>query len=974
MHRASLLCVLVSSNLLAAIWPLDHLRFEENLGQAGKQARFIARGTSDVELGPPDAFMTFGALRMRLLRANAVSPLGVNAIAGVTNYFRSANRRQWLAGVRSFEQVRYGSLYPGVDAVFHGAGGRLEYDFQIAAFADPSPIEFAVDRGVRLSVESDGDLTIDDGSVRSVWRKPGAFQPVDGKRRQVACSFRVEGQSVAFRLGSYDRSRPLVIDPTLVYSSYIGGSANDVARGVAVDGSGNIYVAGVTASKNLPVSSTALQKTFAGLTYQQYDGDAFVAKFTSSGSLVYLTYLGGSANDVALALAVDATGNAYVAGHTNSTDFPTTPGALQTKYAGGGGGNIINPGGDTFVAKLNSSGSQLVYSTYLGGSKDEYCTAMAIDSSGNVYVAGSTLSTDFPVTTGAYQTANKGFGGQPAAFGGTPGFFFGDAYVAKINPQGNHLVFATLLGGSLDELCLALAVDPGGNVWIGGSTLSNDFPVTSNAVQKSYKGAAPTSISPDLRMGDAFLAEFSSTGTTLKYATYLGGSQDEIITALATDASGAVYATGSTNSSDFPVTAGALQTKYGGPSALAPNSVIAAGDAFVTKFDATGAIVWSTYLGGVGNDEGRAIAVDASGAIWVAGGTLSSNFPVSSDALQPKYAGTGGATVPVGDGFLARLNAQGNGLMYSSYFGGKQDDTIVALAVPDPSHVYVAGSTLSTDLAVTRGAFQSALGGSDTTGDFPADAPGDGFFAEFQFLVPVTLNAVSSAASYAGGGVAPGEMIDLFGTNMGPQGSVLGTVLDPSTNRLSTNLGGASVLFDGNPAPLIAVTNLQVSAMVPYEVAGKTSTQIEVEYNGIQSAPLTVPVQNAIPGLFSVDFSGKGQAAALNQDGSYNSASKPAAVGSVVVLFGTGDGQTNPAGVSGAISQGSPPRPLLSVTATVAGLPAAIDYAGEAPLEVAGFFQINLHVPNGTSPGPQPVVVNFGTASTQPGLTIYVGQ
>ncbi|HLE56590.1 MAG TPA: SBBP repeat-containing protein, partial [Rhodothermia bacterium] len=525
---------------------------------------------------------------------------GLDALPGKSNYFRGSDPRKWQTNVPNYSRVRYEDLYPGIDLVYYGNEGRLEYDFVVAPGADPHTIRFAVENGnskneIRTTkIDANGDLVIatDGGEVR--FHKPVVYQEKSavgswqsaGRSSQ---AFVVGGSSnhksqfthhklvdgrfvllaqdqVGFEVGDYDRSRALVIDPVLTYSTYLGGANGDIGYGVAVDAGGNAYVTGSTGSTDFP-TATPLQTATGG------DFDIFVAKVNPTGTaLVYSTYLGGGGFDRGAAIAVDASGNAYLTGVTTSGNFPTTTGAFQTTFGGGTCGTTACP--DAFVTKLNPDGSALVYSTYLGGSDSDAGQGIALDDSGNAYVTGSTLSTIFPTATPVQATGS----------GGT------DAFVTKVNPDGTGLVYSTYLGGTDGDFGQAIAVNAAGSAYVTGYTFSTNLP-TANPHQATNAGSA-----------DVFVAELDAAGSALVFSTYLGGAGVDRAFALALDESGDVFITGNTVSFlDFPVTAGAYQTTFGGGTCGAtPCS-----DAFVAELDLTGSLLpYSTFLGGSKNDSG----------------------------------------------------------------------------------------------------------------------------------------------------------------------------------------------------------------------------------------------------------------------------------------------------------------------------------------------------------------------------------
>jgi hypothetical protein len=426
-------------------------------------------------------------------------------------------------------------------------------------------------------------------------------------------------------------------------------------------------------------------------------GNAFVAELNPEGSaLAYSTYLGGSVSDVAEAIAVDSFGNAYVTGQTLSSDFPITPGAFQTACKDCSGG------GSSFVTKLNASGSALVYSTFLGGSSGEVGSGIAVDFSGDAYVAGGTSSRDFPITPGAFQTT---------CGGGSNNCGYGDAFVTQLNSTGSALVYSTYLGGSLIDDANSITTDASGNAYVTGETDSADFPITAGVFQPSLAGNY-----------DSFVTELNSAGSALIYSTYLGGSGTDLAYGIALDTSGDAYVTGETNSVNFPTTAGAFQTNCGGGCTTS--------DAFVSKLSTTGStLLYSTYVGGSGYDEAHSVALDVSGNAYVSGWTFSSDFPTTPGAFDPICKACANLT---NDGFFSELRSDGSTLLYSTYLGGSGynnsftvGDWAYGIAVDPAGGAYVAGRTSSTDFPVTPGAFQGTCGGGCAQG-----AP-DAFITKF---------------------------------------------------------------------------------------------------------------------------------------------------------------------------------------------------------------------------------------------------
>jgi hypothetical protein len=498
-----------------------------------------------------------------------------------------------------------------------------------------------------------------------VLHKPVAYQEKDGKREIVAAAFQVKsGNKVGLNLGAYDRGQELVIDPSLSYSTYLGGTAEDDAYAIAIDGTGNAYVTGQTKSTDFPTVTGAYHATNAG------SFDVFVSKIAANGSsLVYSTYIGGSGNDSGNAIAVDGSGNTYVAGGTSSTDFPTH-GAFQSTF---GGGTV-----DAFVLELASSGGSLIFSTYLGGTGDDVANGVAVDTTG-VYVVGLAGS-NFPLL-GAFQGTLNGSS---------------NGFVTKLNTSGSSLAYSTYLGGP-NDFAAAVAVNSG-NAYVTGATSTPTFPTTTGVVQPAC-GSEGTC---NGGLQDAFVTVFNSSGAALVYSTFLGGEKNDQGLDIAVDSSGDAYVTGLTQSSLFPLKS-ALQGTFGGGTQ----------DAFVTELNPTGtALVYSTFLGGSLDDAGSGIAVDGSKNAYVTGQTTSTNFPMAS-ATQ----GTPGG---LADAFVTEISASGS-LVFSTYLGGELNDNtnasnplnpVGAVAVDSAgSNIYVAGNTASTHFPIITGSLQTTLGG-----------------------------------------------------------------------------------------------------------------------------------------------------------------------------------------------------------------------------------------------------------------------
>jgi hypothetical protein len=656
-NRTLLLAFILNRALFAVTPEPDAvpLFFVPNRGQAAPKVRFMVKGSGlTAHFLPGEIELRVGGVKvtMRFEGANPKHRVeGDGRLPGHAN-FLAGSETNWRVNLPLYGSVVYRELYPGIDMEYGGAGRNLKSEFLVAAGAAPSQIRVRYLGAGSPSVDADGSLVVPVAGIALRERAPLVYQERSGVKEFIAGKFLVRGDgTVGFRLGEYDRTLPLRIDPVLSYSTLLGGSGFDSAMALAVDSSGSAYVAGFTDSLNFPATNPV----------QSFNGggnDVFVAKLSPGGNaLVYCTYLGGAGDDRASAIAVDAQGSAYIAGSTSSQNFPVRS-ALQPRLAGYR---------NAFVAKLSPAGNSLVYSTYLGGNASDAANGIAVDASGSAYVVGDTTSFSFPST--GFQ---RGIHGVQ------------DAFVAKLSADGSRLAYSTYLGGSSEDHGAAIAVDGGGAVYVTGATSSTDFPVL-NATQR-YNGGGQ----------DAFVARLSADGNYLLFSTYLGGSggtvgYPEIGQAIALDTNGNAYVTGVTSSPDFPLS-GALQTVRKG-----------AWDAFVTKLNPSGAMVYSTYLGGSGVDVGNGIAVDDLGAAYIAGYTISTDLPVSN-ALQSVNAGDY-------DAFLARLSPAGDVVQYLSYLGGNGSDSATAVALDPIADVYVAGFTLSTNFPL-RNAFQTSNGGN----------------------------------------------------------------------------------------------------------------------------------------------------------------------------------------------------------------------------------------------------------------------
>jgi hypothetical protein len=695
------------------------LTFEINQGQTDDRVDFLARGpnynifltATEAVFALPRASTKSGqramseqrpVMRMQLV-GSAADPAvqGVDALPGKVNYFRGKDAASWQTKVPTYQRVKYSAVYPGVDLVYYGQSQQLEYDFIVAPGADPSTIKLGFAGVEQTTVDAQGDLVLKTTGGPLRFQKPVIFQMSDSGRRHP-----IEGgyvhrspHEIGFRVGAYDRTRPLIIDPVLSYSTYLGGGGYDEGNGIAVDATGAVYVTGTTTSTDFPTVN-AVQPVINERDYYE-PVDIYVAKLTPDGTaLVYATYLGGSYYEIGADIAVDSAGAAYVSALTYSTDFPTVN-AFQLEKRGPW---------DAVVVKLSADGSRLIYSTYLGGSGGEGSAAIAVDLAGAAYITGTTDSTDFPTVNAL----------QPSPGRHTDIRFAQDAFVAKLAPDGSALLYSTFLGGNDSDGAYDIAVDSLGAAYIVGSTSSGDFPLV-NPLPGPGEGS------------DAFVSKLAPDGTRLIYSTRIGGSGGEDGLGIAVDASGAAYVTGRTDSRDFP-TKNPLQSELCG----LPQDLTSEG--FVVKLAPEGgAMIYGTYLGGSGwVDVGFGIAVDTAGAAYVTGTTQSPNFP-TKHALQPALRG-------VQDAFVTKLSPNGQNFVYSTYLGGEAVEDArtascwqcpasrMAIAVDLTGATYVTANTQSPDFPTTT-SLQPSFGGD-----------GDAFVVKIAEDSPVSPAAGASVA------------------------------------------------------------------------------------------------------------------------------------------------------------------------------------------------------------------------------------
>ena len=745
------------------------LHFEKNVGQTNAQVRFLSRGRGyGLFLTPTETVLALSAkepvskdLRYLSLQRPTGGPpavkhsvvrlsfqgtqakssvVGVDELEGRTNYLIGNDPKKWHTDIPLFSKVQYSQIYQGVDVVYYGSQGRLEYDLLLAPKADPRVIRFHTEGADRVTLTKMGDLQLQTSTGTVVLRKPDIYQVDEQGRKPVKGGYILEANNeIGIAIAAYDRTRQLVVDPVLEYSTYLGGTGQEYEYGneIGVDTQGNVYLEGLTTSSDFPTSTTL------GTTKGNGSDILFVAKLNPTGtSLVYSTYLGGTGNNIPYyngpdepqGLAVDANGFAYVTGVTVAPDFPVTSTAFQNTLAAG-----VKVEG--FLSKLSADGQSLLYSTYLGGNNENWSQAVGVDTNQNAYVTGWTTASSpaFPLTPGAFQTVNRSQ--------------YGDAFVSKIDTTKSgaaSLVYSTLIGGSttatVGDMGTAIAADSAGKIYVTGLASSTDFPVTSSAYQSS--GGNPP-------YGSVFLSEFDPTqsgASSLLYSTYLGGTgigADQGM-ALALDQARKAHIGGFSNSVGFP-----------------GNGCGGAAVAFIAEFDTTkvnaASLVYSRCFGNASTGSAvESMAVDPSGNTYVGGYTLDSAFPLTADAVQSTHKASGSAS-----GFLSVFSTDASTILYSTYFGSSTLAIVRGIVLDPASNIYITGYAEGIDLPTTQQLFQPTLQGTS-----------DLFIARFGGISTPTITGLSTTSGLSG------TVVTINGLNFGTtQGTVQfnGTTAAPKT-------------------------------------------------------------------------------------------------------------------------------------------------------------------------------------------------
>ncbi len=736
-------------NRVGAVLGERALKFEANHGQFDASIKFVARGAAYafaltptevvVQLRKPNgseeqAVPTRRAIkqetadiRIQFVGAEPAATMqGLGPMAGRANYLIGNDASRWQLNVPSFERVRVAGVYPGIDVLHYGNQRQLEYDFEVAPGANPEVIALKFFGAQRIEISEEGDLVLRVGADELRQLKPVAYQNVDGKRKTVEANYRLaDGNVVKFALGDYDSTLPLLIDPVVSYAAYLNGPGNDRPLAVAIGPDGDIYLTGDTLSASGFATPGAFQTNLAGAFSGV--GDVFISRHKNDSALtdVYVTYLGGSGDEVGFALAVDDDGNAYVTGYTASTNFPTQSAlkpSIQTNLVPG----FPVPAADAFIAKLGPEGTNLVFSTFYGGDGsgfsglgDDVGRGIALDAARNVYVVGYTGATNFPAS------AMLGGGG------------FEDAFLLKLDPSGSSVAYSLRIGGANRDFAQGVAIDANGDPVVVGYTASADFPVTTNAFQY-YLNQSTNVTAAD----DAFVVRFDQTDQTF-YATFLGGTNSDRAFGVATDATGAVYVAGRTFSGDFPRTSTNL------PTAVISN--VSFSDVFVTKFSpfATN-LVYSAVFGGAASETAWGIAVDGLGQAHVTGETTSLNFPTNDLSGILRGTNAGGT-----DAFLAQLSSDGTVLNYSGYLGGTATDRGTGIALDSAGNAYFIGETIY---------------GTTPIGVVAGRTDGDGYVVKILGQPLLTIAPAGSDIVVSWPGFAPEFTLEINTNQMQPNG------------------------------------------------------------------------------------------------------------------------------------------------------------------------------------------------------------
>jgi uncharacterized protein (TIGR03437 family) len=1000
------------SRQAAASYAKLPLAFEPNRGQTDAQVQFVARGAGyTIFLGSASATFALQSgsqagvstvIRMDLLGANPKTLMEAqDRLPGTSNYLMGSTQSKWPTNLPTYAKARSRNAYPGIDLVYYGTQGQLEYDFVLAPKADPTKIRLKF-AGATPVVEWSGDLilslTAESAPVR--FHKPVVYQEIDGIRHIVNGRFTLASApgEVGFEVAAYDRSRGLVIDPTLIYASYLGGSSQaSPIYGMTINASGQIYVTGVTNALDFKTTPGVVQGNCPASPASNTKcgpssfSAAFVSKIAADGqSLIYSTYLGGggsgpgvggppvsdggSGSDSGTGIAVDAQDNAWIVGNTNSNNFPVTPDAyslycepesqsfnfttLQNvgEFSGcarfGGGEYNYSGSYSLFVVKLNPKGTSILYGTFLGGTQGEGQGQIAVDAAGHIIItaAAYTASVGAPTASGQYvypSTAN--------AFQSVPQPNQWAAVVTEFAPDGHSLVYSSFLaspGGNTFAGALAVGA---GKIFLGGFTQSPQLPTTAGALSKTCLGNSPTQCP-----NNGYVAEFdpSKSGpASLIFSTYLNGKHSSafgvgqstsMVNVLAADAAGNVYAGGSNKYPDFPTTPGALQTT------CPTGNFDFCGTGFVTKLSPTGALVWSTFYGSPsasGQYGVSAIALDAANDVYIANLADGAGDLPLKNGLQSYTSGVA---------YVAELSSDGSQVLFGSFFGGGANIIPSGLAIDAAGDAILAGYTTGS-LPLASPLQATAAGGFN-----------QGFFAKIAGAVlPPAITSVTAAESESTT-IAPNTWIEIKGSGLA-QSLRIWQGPDFVNLQLPTQLDGVSVKMNGENAYVYYLSPSQLNVLTPPDLA-PGPVQVTVTTAGGASRAFTVQGQPLSPSFFVLG-GGPYVAAVHLLSGDvgpanlYPGLTTPAKPGEVVMLYAGGFGPTSPPVVLGSASQfgNLPTMPTIQI----GGMNANVSFAG---LISPGLFQFNVQIPASAPIGDDVITARYNGQTTQSGTLITVGQ
>lgn len=734
---------------------------------AARRTRGLARGKTSV-----------ASLRMKFLGGDPRAIVGLDRQAGNVNYYLGNDPSKWRNNIPLFAHVQYHEVYPGIDLTFRGESNKLEFDYILHPLADVANIALGFEGADHVSITAQGDLSIETTAGPVQLHKPVAYQERHGHRQMIESWFVAEGKNrIGFGLGPYDRNQELVIDPSVTYSTYFGGNSADYGEAIAVDASGNAFIAGAASSAAIPPGNTGAASGY----------DVFVTEISPSGSLVFTSVIGGTNDEFAGGIAVDSQG-IYLAGTTDSSDFPWTSGAAQTAFMGG----AANGNNDAFAVKLSLDGSSLTWGTFIAGSDSDSGLGVAVDGSHNVYVVGETFSSDLGGSVGGVNPLPNGSAVNLGKATGDD-----DGYIVKLNSAGSAYSLVSYIGGSGGDLATGITLDGSGNIYVAGETFSTDLPVTSGVVQNKCGTDGNCNTTSSGSQDDMFAVGINANLSGYKYVTYYGGSGQDDALAITADGTGNAFLTGLTNSSDFKTAGSPVQSALAGTQ-----------NAFVLELNNTGSsATYSSYFGGNSSDIGLGIGLDASGNVYITGQTSSSSGLPIFNANQASLSGTTDAFVSV----ITPGQAQP---LFSTYLGGGGDEDQLsgAIAMDPNDNIYVVGDTDSsgsTPFPTTAGAIDGSFGGGNCTNSNNITVPCPDAF--------VTAYSSATAPDFAMDATTPAAV--------NPGTSSTSTVTLTAVNGYSQQVTlSCSVAGGGSPAPSCSASNAFSTNPVTPTGGGATST------------------------------------------------------------------------------------------------------------------------------------------------------